>query len=143
MKLRRFGATVAATTLALTVFTAPATAQAQDIGAIADGILQQVGCDELDLGLDTTGVYGDDHADSPTTRAELIRNINQLGNEEIADALPVPGLPVGLVKNQIANAVADRALECGWIVENPQLPFGSSQIFDALPMLELLSSEFV
>lgn len=142
MKLRRFGATVAAAALALTVLATPATAQTQNLGDLADGLIRQVSCEDLDLALDTVGVYEDDHATSPTTRAELVRNINALGNDEIADALGVPGFTVGMAKNQVANSVADRALECEWIVENPQLPFGSSQIFDVLPMLELLSSEF-
>lgn len=137
MKLRRIAATAAAAALTATAFAVPAQAQNTDF---ADQVINLIPCDSLDQGLKTAGAYEDDHAENKTTRNELAQNLRGLSEDAFGEI--VGGLPyIGLIQAQYSGKIADKALECGHVAENPELPFGSSQIVDNLPMLEALSSE--
>lgn len=137
MKLRRFLTVTAASALAVTALAAPAAAQNTDpiSGAIAN-----LNCDVLDGGLQTVDAYEADHVQNKTTHSELATNIRGLSDEAFGDLINT-NFGAGLLKVQYSGDIADRALECGLVAANPELPFGSSQVFDAVPMLELLSSQ--
>lgn len=138
MKLRLFAATAAATALAATAFAAPASAQGLDV---IDGVIANFNCGVLDTGLKAGGAYESDHAQNKTTRNELAANLRELGDSSLGGIFDgIPG--GGLLQVQYAGQIADRALVCDLVAENPELPFGSSQLFDNLPMLEALSSQF-
>lgn len=138
MKLRHIAATAGAIALTATAFAAPASAQ--DV-AFADAIIDAIPCETLDQGLTAAGAYEDDHAEDTTTRNELAQNIRSLSEDAFGEI--VGGLPyVGIIQVQYSGKIADKAQDCGHVVEDPELPFGSSQLFDNLPMLEALSSEF-
>lgn len=137
MKLRRILAATAVSALAATAFAAPASAQNNDLigNAIAN-----LDCGFLDTGLKTANAYEADHAGNKTTHAELAANIRGLSQEAFGDI--VAGIPgASFLQVRYAGDIANRALTCELVAENPDAPFGSSQLFDALPMLEALSSE--
>lgn len=137
MKLRRIAATAAAAALTATAFAVPA--QAQGINLVED-VIETMNCRDLDTALKTIDAYEPDHAENKTTRNELANNLNELSDDTLGDL--VGGLPgTGLLVRQYTGAIADKALKCEHVAENPELPFGSSQIVDNLPMLEALSSE--
>lgn len=138
MKIRRIAATAGAIALTATAFAAPANAQNLDF---ADAIIDGIPCESLNHGLTAAGAYEDDHAEDTTTRNELAQNIRGLSEDAFGEI--VGGLPyIGLIQVQYSGKIADKAQDCGFVVEDPELPFGSSQLFDNLPMLEALSSEF-
>lgn len=137
MKLSRIAATAAAAAFAATTFAAPASAQ--DFDPVEE-VINTLDCQVLDTGLETVGAYEADHNAEETTRNELATNIRELGDDSLGDMFGA--FPGGnLLKVQYSGQIADRALECGLVAENPQLPFGSSQILENLPVLEALSSE--
>ncbi|MGP6173710.1 hypothetical protein [Corynebacterium sp. A21] len=137
MKLRRFLAVTAASALAVTALAAPASAQTDDF---IDNAIANLDCNMLDTGLKTVNAYEADHTDNKTTHSELATNIRGLSQQNFGQLVGnLPG--ASLLQIQYSGAVADRALACELVAENPELPFGSSQLYDALPFLELLSSE--
>lgn len=138
MKIRRIAATAGAIALTATAFAAPANAQGFDF---VDAIIDGVPCPALDQGLITAGAYEADHAEDTTTRNELAQNLRDLSDEAFGEVIGNVQF-ANLIKVQYSGKVADRAQTCNLVVEDPELPFGSSQLFDNLPMLEALSSEF-
>ncbi|QGU06857.1 Alpha helical Porin B [Corynebacterium occultum] len=132
MKLRRIGITAAASAIALGAIVAP-NAAAQD-GNVLDNILANLSCEQVDTGIKTVGAYESDHATATTTRNELATNIRELNQDALGTLLG--GVPfVGLFQAQIANSVADKALGCDLVIQDPAL--GSS---DFAGILDSLSS---
>lgn len=137
MKLRHLFAATAVSALAATTFAAPASAQAD---SLIDTAIANLDCGYLDTGLKAAHAYEADHAENTTTHAELAANIRGLSADAFGEI--IAGIPGGsFLQVSYAGSIADRALACDLVAENPDAPFGSSQLFDALPMLEALSSE--
>lgn len=118
----------AAATLSLAAFAPAANAQNTDAVGVLDlvGVLEQgvaeADCDGLEFVL-----AGLNLVDEDTTRGELASDLRDRLGGEIALQL----LGAGTI-----NAIADRALECEIVEEDPQtLPAGSSEILDVVTLL--------
>ncbi|AGF71975.1 hypothetical protein [Corynebacterium halotolerans] len=132
MKLRNLLATAGATVIAATAL-APA-ASAQNLG---EEFIADLNCDHLETALTTL-----DFVDEDTTRNELAAEIREFGDIEI-DLGPLPSV---VVQAYYAGQIADRALECGIVDEDPASPFAASSEFlenlglPGVPELQALSS---
>lgn len=142
MKLRRITTAAAAVVLTSTAFVSPA--QAQGLDPI-DEVLNNLTCGQVFDGIHFLALYEDDHDLSKTTRSELSRNIRDLNQSELSTffAGVLNPIELSLVQSQIANSVAGKALDCGFVDEDPATLRGSSPPLDGLPLLEALSSKFV
>lgn len=96
--------TIAAATVALTAGLTPS-ASAQDFGAIIDN---------FDCGVLRTTVYTTGLAHENSTRAELAANLR---NSAAVSQLEIP---LNLVATAYSERIANRALTCGIVKEDPQ-----------------------
>lgn len=119
--------TLATAGIALTAL-APA-AGAAPIGnfallALANGQIATADCGVVGGVLRSTGLVNE-----TTTRSQLITSLHQtLGGD----------IQTKLITAQTISAVGDRALECGVVKADPNVPAGSSELMD---IVALLSSE--
>lgn len=125
--MKRTLATLAAAGIALTAL-APA-ASAAPIGnfallTLANGQIATADCGVVGGVLRGTGLVNE-----TTTRSQLITSLHQtLGGD----------IQTKLITAQTISAVGDRALECGVVKADPNVPAGSSELMD---IVALLSSE--
>lgn len=125
---RNLAAAGAAAALALTAFAPAASAQEDNTGfldhiGLVNGGIAEADCNTLDFALTNLDLVDDD-----TTRGELAADLrNRLGGE----------IAFQLLGSGTINAVADRALECEIVDEDPQtgLPAGSSELLDMVTVL--------
>ncbi|ALC05395.1 hypothetical protein CDES_04760 [Corynebacterium deserti GIMN1.010] len=122
MKKRRL-ATIAAATVALTAGLTPAAAQAQDLNAIIDN---------FDCGALRVAVYNSGLAHANSTRSELATNLRTSG---AVSELPAP---MNLVAAAYSERIANRALTCGIVKEDPKDFITQLQVFSSN-----LSSSFI
>ncbi len=122
--LRRALATAAVSAIAVVGLAPAASAQLPDV----NNTIATFPC-----GLLGTALRGFGLVDEDTTR-------NQLAAELRKGARDIPGL-LGIATNQVAGALADRALECKIVKEDPRTLFSGSTQF--LEMFDGLSSTLV
>lgn len=91
------------------------------------GAVGNVNCNTLDTVLTASGAKGD-----AETRAQLVSNLRGYAGDD---------LTLKLLLNNNVNAVADRAVECGIVKSDPQLPAGSAALADYADLLSLFSSQ--
>lgn len=133
MKLRNLLATAGATALAATALAPVAGAQTN----LGEEFIAGLDCNHLETALTTL-----DFVDEDTTRNELAAEISEFGDIEI-DLGPLPSV---VVQAYYAGQIADRALECGIVEEDPESPFAASSEFleslglPGVPELQTLSS---
>lgn len=141
MKLRRIITTAAVAALTAASFAAPA--QAQGLKYI-DKVLDNLTCGQVFDRIHFLDLYEEDHDSTETTRNELAQNISELSLAELSvfysDIFSLGDLI--FVQSQTAEKTADKALECGFVAEDPTIAPGSSQLLNDLPVLASLSSEF-
>ena len=114
MKKLRF-ATIAAATVALTASLTPS-ASAQDFNQIIDN---------FDCGILQTAIYTTGLAHENSTRSELAANLRN------SAAVGQLDFPLNIAATGYSERIANRALACGIVKEDPQ---------DFLSQLQLLSS---
>ncbi|AIT60633.1 hypothetical protein [Corynebacterium doosanense] len=128
MKLKRTLATLAAAGIALTTL-AP-TAGAAPVGntvallVLANGQIATADCGLVGGVLRGTGLVNE-----TTTRSELVTSLHRTLAGDIQTKL---------ITAQTIGVIGDRALECGVVKADPNVPAGSSQLMD---VVALLSSE--
>lgn len=137
MKLRNLLATAGATALAATALAPVASAQTGigiDLG-IGKAVIENTNCDVFGVALDATGLV-----DEGMTRNELAAEIRGL------DAGVDLGFLGFTLQSQYGGIVADKALECGIVEEDPETLFSASSDFleslglPGVPELQSLSS---
>lgn len=141
MKFRRTIATAAVAALTATSFAAPA--QAQGLKYV-DELLDNLTCGQVFDRIRFLDLYEEDHDSAETTRNELAQNINELSLAELSAFYSDIFYPRDLifVQSQTAEKTADKALECGFVAEDPVITPRSPQLLNDLPVLATLSSEF-
>lgn len=118
--LRRALATAAVSAIAVVGLAPAASAQIVDLTPVINGIP----CDQMETGLKALNLIDED-----TTRNELAAELRKQTGL-------ILGIP--LLTNIYSGQIADRALECEIVKEDPKTPFAGSIQF--LEMFEGLSS---